>query len=53
LTLEKNNLYLIQANLIIYQKAVYYSGIKFFNILPFENKIVTVKQKSLKCFETE
>ena len=49
-TLEKNNVYLIQGKLIINRKAVYYSGIKIFNTLPFENKNDTVKQKSLKFF---
>ena len=31
-----NNLYLPQANLTIYQKEAYYSGIKIFNNLPLE-----------------
>jgi len=31
---QRNNLYLPQANLTIYQKGAYYSGTKFFNNLP-------------------
>jgi len=37
-TRQRNNLYLPQANLTIYQKGVYYSGIKIFNNLPLEIK---------------
>jgi hypothetical protein len=33
-TRQRNNLYLPQANLNIYQKGAYYSGIKIFNNLP-------------------
>jgi hypothetical protein len=33
-TRQRNNLYLPQANLTIYQKGAYYSGIKIFNNLP-------------------
>jgi len=36
-----NNLYIPQANLTIYQKGAYYSGIKMFNNLPLEIKNVT------------
>ena len=36
----RNNLYLPQANLNIYQKGAYYSGIKTFNNLPLEIKNV-------------
>jgi hypothetical protein len=35
-TRQRNNLYLPQANLTIYQKGAYYSGIKVFNSLPLE-----------------
>jgi hypothetical protein len=35
-TRQRNNLYLPQANLTIYQKGAYYSGIKIFNNLPLE-----------------
>jgi hypothetical protein len=37
-TRQRNNLYLSQANLTIYQKRAYYSGIKIFNNLPLEIK---------------
>jgi len=40
-----NNLFLPQANLTIYQKGAYYSGIKNFNKLPLETKIVAGKKK--------
>ena len=33
-TRHKNNLYVPAANLTLYQKGVYYSGIKIFNHLP-------------------
>jgi len=42
---QRNNLYLPQANLTIYQKGVYYSGIKIFNNLPLEIKNVAGKKK--------
>jgi hypothetical protein len=35
-TRQRNNLYLSQANLTIYQKGAYYSGIEIFNKLPLE-----------------
>jgi len=35
-TRQRNNLYLPQANLTIYQKRAYYSGIKIFNNLPLQ-----------------
>jgi len=35
-TIQRNNLYFPQANLKIYQKGAYYSGITIFNNLPFE-----------------
>jgi hypothetical protein len=44
---QRNNLYLPQANLTIYQKESYYSGIKIFNNLPSEIKNVTGNQKRL------
>jgi hypothetical protein len=47
-TRQKNNLYLPQANLTIYQKGAYYSGIKMFNNLPLENKNVADNKKNLK-----
>jgi len=47
-TRQRNNLYLPQANLTIYQKGTYYSGIKFFNNLPLKVKNVTGNQKNVK-----
>ena len=47
-TRQRNNLYLPQANLAIYQKGTYYLGIKFFNNLPLEMKNVAGKQKKKK-----
>ena len=47
-TIQRNNLYFPQANLIIYQKGAYYSGIKIFNNLPLEIKNVAGNQISLK-----
>jgi hypothetical protein len=44
-TRQRNNLHLPQANLTIYQKAAYYSGIKLFNNLPLQIKNVTGKKK--------
>jgi hypothetical protein len=46
-TRQRNNLYLPQAYLTIYQKGAYYSGIKFFNNLPLEIKIVADNQKKV------
>ena len=46
-TTQRNNSYLPQANLTIYQKEAYYLGIKIFNNLPLEIKIVADNQKSL------
>jgi hypothetical protein len=46
-TRQRNNLYLPQANLTIYQKGAYYSGIKIFNNLLLEIKIVTDNKKKL------
>jgi hypothetical protein len=37
-TRQKQNLYFPQANLTIYQKGVYFAGIKVFNKLPIEIK---------------
>jgi hypothetical protein len=45
---QRNNLYLPQANLTIYQKGAYYLGIKIFNNLPLEVKIVADNQKKFK-----
>jgi hypothetical protein len=47
-TRQRNNLYLPQTNLTIYQKGAYYSGIKIFNKLPLEIKHVADKQKKFK-----
>ena len=47
-TRQRNNLYLPQANLTIYQKGAYYSGIKIFNNLLLEIKNVAGNQKSSK-----
>jgi len=44
-TRQRNNLHLPQANLTIYQKGAYYSGIKIFNNLPLEIKNVAGNQK--------
>ena len=49
-TRQRNDLYLPQANLTIYQKGAYYSGIKIFNNLPLEIKNVAGKKK--KSYET-
>jgi len=47
-TRQRNNLYLPQANLTIYQKGAYYSGIKIFNNLPLEIKNIAGNQKKFK-----
>ena len=47
-TRQRNNLYLPQANLTIYQKGAYFSGIKIFNNLPFEIKNVNVNPEKFK-----
>jgi len=47
-TKQRNNLYLPQVNLAIYQKGAYYSGIKIFNNLPLEIKNVADNQKISK-----
>ena len=44
-TRQRNNLYLPQANLTIYQKEAYYLGIKIFDNLPLEIKNVAGNQK--------
>jgi len=49
-TRQRNNLYLPQANLTIYQKAAYYSGIKIFNNLPLQIKNVADNQQKFKIF---
>jgi len=43
-TRQRNNLYLPQANLTIYLKGAYYSGINIFNNLPLEIKNVAGNQ---------
>ena len=47
-TRQRNNLYIPQAKLTIYQKGAYYSGIEIFNNLPLEIKIVADNQKKFK-----
>ena len=47
-TTQRNNLYLPQANLTIYQKGTFYSGINIFNNLPLQIKKVADKQKKFK-----
>ena len=48
-TRQRNNLYMPQANLTIYQKGAYYSGIKIFNNLPLVIlRMSLVTEKSLK-----
>jgi hypothetical protein len=47
-TRQRNNLYLPQENLTIYQKGAYYLGNKIFNNLPLEIKIVADNQKKFK-----
>jgi hypothetical protein len=47
-TRQRNNIYLPQANLTIYQEAAYYSGITIFNNLPSEIKNVACKEKKFK-----
>ena len=44
-TRQRNNLYLPQVKLTIYQKGAYYWGIKLFNNSPLETKNVAGKQK--------
>ena len=44
-TSQRNNLYPPQENLTIYQKESYYSGIKIFNNLPLEIKMLLVTKK--------
>jgi hypothetical protein len=47
-TRRRNNLYLPRANLTIYQKGAYYSGIKMFNKLTWEIKIVADNENKFK-----
>jgi hypothetical protein len=47
-TRQRNNLYLHQATLTIYQKGGHYSGIKIFNNLPLEIKNVADNPKKFK-----
>jgi len=44
-TRQRNNLYFPQANLTIYQRGAYYSGIKIFNTLRLEIKNVAGNKK--------
>ena len=46
-TRQRNNLYLPQANLTIYQTGAYYSGIKIFNNLLLDIKNVAGNQKKI------
>lgn len=48
-TRQSNNLYIPQANLTIYQKGAYYSGIKIFNKLPSDIKNVNGNIKQFKA----
>ena len=47
-TRQRNDLHLPQANLTIYQRGAQYLGIKIFNNLPLEIKIVADNQKKFK-----
>ena len=47
-TRQSNNLYLPQANLTIYQKRTYYSGIKIFNSLPLQIREVADNQRKFE-----
>ena len=47
-TRQRNNLYLPQADLTIYQKGAYFSGIKIFNNLPLEIKNIADNQNKFK-----
>jgi hypothetical protein len=47
-TRHKNDLHLLQVSLAIYQKGVYYSGIKIFNNLPKVIKDISNKPKRFK-----
>jgi len=47
-TRQRNNLYLPQAYLTIYQKGAYYLGINIFNNLPLEIKNVAGNQRKFK-----
>ena len=47
-TRQRNNLYLPQANLTIYQKGAYYSGIQIFSKLPLEVRNIAGNHKKFK-----
>ena len=47
-TRQRNNLYLPQANLTIYQNGAYYLGIKIFNNLPLEMKNIGDNKNKFK-----
>jgi len=47
-TRQRNNLYLPQANLTIYQKGAYYLGIKIFNNYLWRLRMLLVTRKNLK-----
>ena len=46
-TRQRNNIYLSQTNLTIFQEGAYYSGIKIFNHIPLEIKTVAGNQKKI------
>jgi hypothetical protein len=50
LTRSSNNLHVPQANLAIYHKGVYYSGVKVFNNLPQNIKNISENPKRFKRF---
>jgi len=47
-TRQRNNLYILQANLTIHQRGAYYSGIKIFNKLPLDIRNIADNQKGFK-----
>ena len=47
-TRQRKNLYLPHANLNIYQKGTYYSGIKIFNSLSLQIREVADNQRKIK-----
>jgi hypothetical protein len=49
-TRQNNNLYLPTSTLTLYQKGVYFTGIKLFNNLPLEIKEIVGIPKQFKIF---
>jgi len=47
-TRQRNNVYICQANLSIFQKETYYSWINIYNNLPLEIKNVAGNPKNIK-----